>query len=70
MKDSQEIKFFPVQFHQVLGEVGEKFIIVTNVDEILDIPRKNIKRIDIVFQPLGGKDFELISNKSFTIKKM
>lgn len=70
MKDGQEIEFFPDQFHQVLGEEGEKFMIVTNVDVILEIPRENISRIDIVFQPLGKGDFELIPNKSFTIKEM
>jgi len=70
MKDGQEIEFSPDQFHQVLGEEGEKFMIVTNVDDILEIPRENISRIDIVFQPLGGEDFEFIPNKTFTIKKM
>ena len=70
MKDGQEIEFFPDQFHQVLGEEGEKFMIVTNVDVILEIPRENISRIDIVFQPLEKGDFELIPNKSFTIKEM
>lgn len=70
MKDGQEIEFFPDQFHKVLGEEGEKFMIVTNVDDIWKIPRKNISRIDIVFQPLGKRKAKPISNKSFTIKKM
>jgi len=70
MKDGKEIEFLPDQFDQVLGEVGEKFMIVTNVDDIWEIPRKNISQIDIVFQPLGGTDFDFIPNEKFTIKKM